>query len=139
MVRHIAVIFALVCSIVAGTTAAEAERRLALLIGINDYENIPRLEKAVGDVNAMERKLKALGFDVTKVINPETQESDYRYNALGLLYEKETVDGGKCKYMYNRSGLLGCTPALIIFLNMSLGLEVFPHKCFRSRLFDSSV
>lgn len=71
MVRHIAVIFALVCSIVAGTAAAQAERRLALLIGINDYENIPRLEKAVGDVNAMERKLKALGFDVTKVINPD--------------------------------------------------------------------
>ncbi len=71
MARHIAVIFALVCSIVAGTTAAVAERRLALLIGINDYENIPRLEKAVGDVNAMERKLKGLGFDVTKVINPD--------------------------------------------------------------------
>lgn len=48
-----------------------AERRLALLIGINDYEYIPRLEKAVGDVNAMERKLKALNFDVTTVINPD--------------------------------------------------------------------
>ncbi|NNF76747.1 MAG: caspase family protein, partial [Rhizobiales bacterium] len=52
-------------------SAAHAERRLALLIGINDYEFIPRLEKAVGDVNAMERKLKALDFDVTKVINPD--------------------------------------------------------------------
>ncbi len=71
MVRHIAVFLTLLCSIVAGTCSAQAERRLALLIGINDYDHLPRLEKAVGDVNAMERKLKGLGFDVTKVINPD--------------------------------------------------------------------
>ncbi|MEM1201288.1 MAG: caspase family protein, partial [Pseudomonadota bacterium] len=71
MVRHIAVFLTLLCSIVAGTCSAQAERRLALLIGINDYDHLPRLEKAVGDVNAMERELKGLGFDVTKVINPD--------------------------------------------------------------------
>ena len=71
MVRHLAVTFSLLCSILISATSAEAERRLALLIGINDYQFIPKLEKAVGDVNAMERKLIALGFDVTKVINPD--------------------------------------------------------------------
>ncbi|MEM9024064.1 MAG: hypothetical protein AAGB22_10000, partial [Bacteroidota bacterium] len=30
--------------------------------------------------------------------------SFYRYNLLGWLYEKETVDGGKTRYLYNRSG-----------------------------------
>ncbi|MEM8687038.1 MAG: caspase family protein [Pseudomonadota bacterium] len=71
MVRHIAVFLTVLCSIVAGTCSAQAERRLALLIGINEYDHLPRLQKAVGDVDAMERKLKGLGFDVTKVINPD--------------------------------------------------------------------
>lgn len=71
MIRHIIALVSLVCCIVASTTGAMAERRLALLIGINDYEYIPRLEKAVGDVNAMARKLEALDFDVTKVVNPD--------------------------------------------------------------------
>ncbi|MEM9023847.1 MAG: hypothetical protein AAGB22_08890, partial [Bacteroidota bacterium] len=42
--------------------------------------------------------------NLTQVINPEKQPSFYRYNLLGWLYEKETVDGGKTKYLYNRSG-----------------------------------
>ncbi len=42
--------------------------------------------------------------NVTKVINPEKQESKYLYNILGNMYQKETVDGGKTKYMYNKRG-----------------------------------
>ncbi len=71
MIRHIIAILTVFFCVAVGTSGAEAERRLAILIGINDYENLPRLEKAVGDVNAMERKLKALDFDVTTVINPD--------------------------------------------------------------------
>ncbi|NNF79602.1 MAG: hypothetical protein HKN05_16385 [Rhizobiales bacterium] len=71
MIRHIIAIFTLFCCLLATSSGANAERRLALLIGINDYDHLPRLEKAVGDVNAMERKLKSLDFDVTAVINPD--------------------------------------------------------------------
>lgn len=71
MIGRIVAIIAVFCTVLASTTAALAERRLALLIGINDYEHIPRLEKAVGDVYAMEAKLKSLNFDVTSVINPD--------------------------------------------------------------------
>lgn len=42
--------------------------------------------------------------NLTTVINPLKQESHYRYNILGWMYEKETPDGGLSKYMYNKSG-----------------------------------
>ena len=61
-------------------------------------------------INPLESAVTLFFYDryhqLTKVINPEKQQSDYRYNALGWLYEKETVDGGKSKYLYNRSGLV---------------------------------
>ncbi|WP_167571946.1 RHS repeat-associated core domain-containing protein [Aquimarina algiphila] len=42
--------------------------------------------------------------NLTKVINPKKQESNYDYNMLGWMYQKQTVDGGITKYMYNESG-----------------------------------
>ncbi|MEM9023906.1 MAG: hypothetical protein AAGB22_09195, partial [Bacteroidota bacterium] len=42
--------------------------------------------------------------NLSQVINPEKQPSFYRHNLLGWLYEKETVDGGKTQYLYNRAG-----------------------------------
>lgn len=45
--------------------------RLALVVGINDYEMIPPLAKAVGDAEAMSARLQELGFEVTKVLNPD--------------------------------------------------------------------
>lgn len=44
---------------------AEA-KRLALVIGNNDYETIPKLQKAVNDANAITDTLLNLGFDVIK-------------------------------------------------------------------------
>lgn len=45
--------------------AAEANR-LALVIGNNDYEVIPKLQKAVNDANAISDALLYMGFDVIK-------------------------------------------------------------------------
>ena len=45
--------------------------RLALVIGINDYQMIPPLQKAVGDAEAMSATLTELGFEVTTVLNPD--------------------------------------------------------------------
>jgi len=42
--------------------------------------------------------------NVSKSINPIKQETIYRYNLLGQLFEKRTVDDGICRYMYDRSG-----------------------------------
>ena len=45
--------------------------RVALVVGINDYQSIPPLEKAVGDAEAMSAKLRTLGFGVTTLVNPD--------------------------------------------------------------------
>src|SRR5690349_4032418 len=45
-------------------TPAQAEKRVALVIGNNDYRNVPKLQKAVNDARTMGETLKQLGFSV---------------------------------------------------------------------------
>jgi hypothetical protein len=57
--------------------AAQAEaRRLALVIGNDDYEEQPRLQKAVGDAQAVGATLEALGFEVQVAKNLGLDEID---------------------------------------------------------------
>ena len=63
----LAVLFVVALSL----SPAQAEKRLALVIGINDYREVPKLEKAVGDADAVGDKLASLGFQVTKAFNPD--------------------------------------------------------------------
>lgn len=56
--------------------------RHALVIGINDYENVPKLEKAVGDAEAMAVKLTSLDFTVTKVLNPNRRALNQAISAF---------------------------------------------------------
>lgn len=47
------------------STAAQAtEKRVALVIGNNDYHNLPKLEKAVNDARAVSQELSKIGFNV---------------------------------------------------------------------------
>ncbi len=50
---------------------ASAEERLALVVGIDNYENVPSLQKANNDAIAISATLKGLGFDVTQVLDPD--------------------------------------------------------------------
>lgn len=43
------------------------ERRVALVIGNNNYLHVPKLEKAVNDADAVSRELKKVGFEVIQV------------------------------------------------------------------------
>jgi hypothetical protein len=43
---------------------AHAEKRVALLLGNNGYENVPRLETAINDAHALGEALRKLGFKV---------------------------------------------------------------------------
>ena len=43
---------------------ARAEKRVALVVGNNAYENVPKLEKAVNDAKAVSSSLQAIGFQV---------------------------------------------------------------------------
>jgi Caspase domain len=44
--------------------AVQAEKRVALLVGNNGYENVPRLDRAINDAHALGEALKKLGFQV---------------------------------------------------------------------------
>jgi uncharacterized caspase-like protein len=48
---------------------AAAANRVALVIGNNAYENVPQLQKAVNDADAIASELSKLGFDVVKAEN----------------------------------------------------------------------
>ena len=66
--RHVIGLMAVIWCALALVAPAQAERRLALSVGIDVYDNLPRLEqleKAVSDARAMGKALHALGFEVT--------------------------------------------------------------------------
>ena len=62
--RAVMALLLMVFALFAGTGTADA-RRVALVIGINDYAEVPSLQKAVGDARAMSATLRELGFEVT--------------------------------------------------------------------------
>ncbi len=59
-----ALLFCVVALCGSASTAAYAEKRVALVIGNNDYRNVPQLRKAVNDARMMSDTLKQLGFTV---------------------------------------------------------------------------
>ena len=52
---------------------AHAEKRVALVIGNNDYKNVPKLQKAVNDARTMGDTLRQLGFSVMVAENQTRQ------------------------------------------------------------------
>lgn len=64
--RHGAALFAAVTCVLALLVAgpASAAKRVALVIGNDDYRNVPRLQKAVNDARTIGDALKTLGFQV---------------------------------------------------------------------------
>jgi hypothetical protein len=66
---------------------AYADKRVALVIGNNDYKYVPKLQKAVNDARTMGNTLKQLGFDVMVAENQNRQQFSQSLlafdNALG--------------------------------------------------------
>jgi hypothetical protein len=62
---------------------AEAARKLALVIGNNDYRDVPKLDKAVGDAQAIGQALAGLGFEVTTALDADRRTLNL---ALSKLY-----------------------------------------------------
>ena len=63
----------LAASLLAFAAPAQAEKRVALVIGNNDYKNVPKLQKAVNDARTMGDTLKQLGFSVMVAENQTRQ------------------------------------------------------------------
>ncbi|GAB6051211.1 hypothetical protein JCM17960_00310 [Magnetospira thiophila] len=68
---------------------AQAEKRVALVIGINDYRHLPSLNNAETDAKGMASKLRSLGFDVTLKLNARQRDL---YRALDAFEGK--LSGG---------------------------------------------
>lgn len=60
-------------SIAASVLPASAEKRVALVVGNDNYRNVSKLQKAVNDARAMGEVLKKLGFEVMVAENQTRQ------------------------------------------------------------------
>jgi hypothetical protein len=81
-------------------TTARAEKRVALLVGNNTYQNVPRLQTAVNDARAVGTTLRALGFTV---ILAENQSRRAMSEAL-LAFDKAIEPGDIALFFFAGHG-----------------------------------
>src|SRR6202048_3488694 len=67
---------------------AHAEKRVALVIGNNDYRNVPKLQKAVNDARTMAETLRQLGFRVMVAENQTRTGFSQSLLAFDAMIEK---------------------------------------------------
>jgi hypothetical protein len=79
---------------------AHAEKRVALVIGNNDYRNIPKLLKAVNDARTMGDTLKQLGFAVMVAENQNRQQ----FSETLLAFDKAIEPGDTAFFFYAGHG-----------------------------------
>jgi hypothetical protein len=80
-------VFALAAQL-ALTASADAAKRVALVIGNDQYSNIPQLRKAVNDARAMNDTLKKLGFTVLVAENQNRKGLSETLLAFDRMIEK---------------------------------------------------
>ena len=79
---------------------ASAEKRVALVIGNNDYKNVPKLQKAVNDARTMGDTLKQLGFNVMVAENQNRQA----FSETLLAFDKAVEAGDTAFFFYAGHG-----------------------------------
>ncbi|MGB8402070.1 caspase family protein [Bradyrhizobium sp.] len=79
---------------------AHAEKRVALVIGNNDYRNVPKLQKAVNDARTMGDTLKQLGFSVMVAENQTRQA----FSETLLAFDKAVGPGDTAFFFYAGHG-----------------------------------
>jgi agmatinase len=85
-----------IAALVLGASPAEAAKRLALVIGNNAYENVPKLMKAVNDADAVASELSKLGFEVVTAI----EVHELGMNAVAQRI-RERVTGGPVFFSFD--------------------------------------
>ncbi|WMT78675.1 caspase family protein [Bradyrhizobium sp. Ash2021] len=85
----------LAACLVAFSAPAHAEKRVALVIGNNDYKNVPKLQKAVNDARTMGDTLKQLGFNVMVAENQNRQA----FSETLLAFDR-AVDAGDTAFFF---------------------------------------
>lgn len=79
---------------------AYAEKRVALVIGNNDYKNVPKLQKAINDARTMGETLKQLGFSVMVAENQTRQG----FSETLLAFDKAIEPGDTAFFFYAGHG-----------------------------------
>jgi Caspase domain len=94
----------LACGLVAFSMApivpAFAAKRIALVIGNNDYKNVPKLQKAVNDARTMGDTLKQLGFTVMVAENQNRQQ----FSQTLLAFDNAVEAGDTAFFFYAGHG-----------------------------------
>jgi Caspase domain len=91
----------LVASLLPALTApANAAKRVALVIGNNDYKNVPKLQKAVNDARVMGDTLKQLGFSVMVAENQNRQQ----FSQTLLAFDNAVEPGDTAFFFYAGHG-----------------------------------
>jgi hypothetical protein len=85
----------LAIALLALAAPAHAEKRVALVIGNNDYKNVPKLQKAVNDARTMGDTLKQLGFNVMVAENQSRQA----FSETLLAFDR-AVDAGDTAFFF---------------------------------------
>src|ERR1700759_5805188 len=90
----------LACGLIAFSMApiapAVAAKRVALVIGNNDYKNVPKLQKAVNDARTMGDTLRQLGFTVMVAENQTRQA----FSESLLAFDKALAPGDPAFFFY---------------------------------------
>jgi hypothetical protein len=95
-----AIAFGLAASLLVLAAPAQAEKRVALVIGNNDYKNVPKLQKAVNDARTMGDTLKQLGFTVMVAENQTRQA----FSESLLAFDKAVGPGDTAFFFYAGHG-----------------------------------
>jgi hypothetical protein len=95
-----AAIFGLTAALLMLTQPAHAEKRVALVIGNNDYKNVPKLQKAVNDARTMGDTLRQLGFTVMVAENQTRQA----FSESLLAFDKALGPGDTAFFFYAGHG-----------------------------------
>src|SRR5438105_14281546 len=97
--RHVTAL-CMAAAFMALAAPAHAEKRVALVIGNNDYKNVPKLQKAVNDARAMGDTLKQLGFTVM-VAESQTRQA---FSQSLLAFDKAVDKGDTAFFFYAGHG-----------------------------------
>lgn len=79
---------------------AHAEKRVALVVGNNDYRSVPKLLKAVNDARTMGDTLKQLGFQVMVAENQNRQQ----FSETLLAFDRAIEPGDTAFFFYAGHG-----------------------------------
>ena len=97
---RLAALTSIAVAFLAFAAPAHAEKRVALVIGNNDYKNVLKLQKAVNDARTMGDTLKQLGFSVMVAENQNRQA----FSETLLAFDKAVEPGDTAFFFYAGHG-----------------------------------